>query len=387
MSFQDPVVGGTVLRIPAIQSPNFQQSPLRGWSIQQNGNAYFGNVTVAGSFDGTDFIIDSGGVFFYSGAPATGNLQISLAAIAGTDAFGNTYPQGLSVNEQGEGQQAIVIGYISGGPVIYFPGTVPNLADAPGILEAAFGSGTAQQDAINILGPKDATHTDTAAFQAASTSRDGTQGAFGAMVYTDTIGTEHLYVVVNSAGIELNGPVAADAEIVQTFTADTTPMLMQQNTTVASTNGMIQQTHFSTGSVAWKMQVSGDAHSRYVLLADGSMQWGPGSAGQDTTLRRTAAGVLSVTLGSFSITTAGQGLAVKEGSNAKQGTAVLVAGSKVVANTAVTANSRIFLTSQVDGGTPGFVRVSTRTAGTSFTITSSSGTDTSTIAYEIFEPA
>jgi hypothetical protein len=80
------------------------------------------------------------------------------------------------------------------------------------------------------------------------------------------------------------------------------------------------------------------------------------------------------------------GLSVTEGANAKQGIAVLVAGTLVVANTAVTANSRIFLTSQVGGGAPGWVRVSARVAGTSFTILSSSATDTSTIAYEIFEP-
>ena len=86
------------------------------------------------------------------------------------------------------------------------------------------------------------------------------------------------------------------------------------------------------------------------------------------------------------VSSAGFGIQVKEGSNAKQGTAVLVAGTVTVANTSVTANSRIFLTSNADGGTPGFVRVSARTAGTSFTITSSSGTDTSTVAYEIFEP-
>ena len=81
-----------------------------------------------------------------------------------------------------------------------------------------------------------------------------------------------------------------------------------------------------------------------------------------------------------------KGLGVTEGTNAKMGTAVLVAGSKVVSTTAVTANSRIYLTSNVDGGTPGWVRVSARTAGTSFTITSSSGTDTSTVAWVIVEP-
>lgn len=92
------------------------------------------------------------------------------------------------------------------------------------------------------------------------------------------------------------------------------------------------------------------------------------------------------TLG-FGYLAANGGFRAQEGSNKKQGTAVLIAGTVVVANTSVTANSRIFLTSQQDGGSPGFVRVSSRIASTSFTITSSSGTDTSTIAYQIFEPA
>ena len=100
----------------------------------------------------------------------------------------------------------------------------------------------------------------------------------------------------------------------------------------------------------------------------------------------TASGNLNASLGSLDVVSAGQGLKVAEGSNAKQGTAVLVAGTVTVSNTSVTANSRILLTSNTDGGTPGFVRVSAKTAGTSFVITSSSGTDTSTIAYEIFEP-
>lgn len=90
--------------------------------------------------------------------------------------------------------------------------------------------------------------------------------------------------------------------------------------------------------------------------------------------------------GSIGVATAGQGYRTKEGSNAKQGTATLAAGTNTVANTSVTATSRIFLMSQADGGTPGFIRVSTRVVGTSFTITSSSNTDTSVIAYEIFEP-
>jgi hypothetical protein len=79
-------------------------------------------------------------------------------------------------------------------------------------------------------------------------------------------------------------------------------------------------------------------------------------------------------------------LRVKEGSNQHMGTAVLVAGTVTVSNTAVTANSRILLTAQNTGGTAGELSISARTAGTSFTITSASGSDTRTIAWLILEP-
>lgn len=70
---------------------------------------------------------------------------------------------------------------------------------------------------------------------------------------------------------------------------------------------------------------------------------------------------------------------------AKNGRATLVAGTAVVANTAVTANSNIFITSNVDGGTLGGLRISSIVPGTSFTIKSTSATDTSTVAWMIVE--
>lgn len=73
-------------------------------------------------------------------------------------------------------------------------------------------------------------------------------------------------------------------------------------------------------------------------------------------------------------------------SASRSGVATLVGGTVVVSDTATTANSRIILTCQTPGGTPGFLRVSARTAGTSFTILSSSGTDTSVVGYYIVEP-
>lgn len=68
------------------------------------------------------------------------------------------------------------------------------------------------------------------------------------------------------------------------------------------------------------------------------------------------------------------------------GAVALASGSATVSTSLVTGSSRIFLTSQSDGGTPGWVRVSSRSAGTSFTITSSSNTDSSAVAWLLIEP-
>ncbi len=68
------------------------------------------------------------------------------------------------------------------------------------------------------------------------------------------------------------------------------------------------------------------------------------------------------------------------------GSAVLVAGTVTVTTAFVTASSRIFLSVQVAGGTQGFLSVGTVTAGTSFVINSTSGTDTSTVVWQIIEP-
>jgi hypothetical protein len=86
------------------------------------------------------------------------------------------------------------------------------------------------------------------------------------------------------------------------------------------------------------------------------------------------------------ITTAGKGLRIKEGSNARMGTSTLAAGTVVVANTSITANTRVFCNRTTTGGTPGHLSI-VLNAGVGFTINSSSGTDTSTVAWLLMEPA
>lgn len=86
------------------------------------------------------------------------------------------------------------------------------------------------------------------------------------------------------------------------------------------------------------------------------------------------------------VSTAGKGLQIKGGGSARLGTATMTAGGTVtVNNTTITANTRIFLTHQIPTGTLGFLRVSAKVNGVSFTISSSSATDTSNVAWLLVE--
>lgn len=70
----------------------------------------------------------------------------------------------------------------------------------------------------------------------------------------------------------------------------------------------------------------------------------------------------------------------------ESGVATLVGGTVTVNTDQITADSLVVLTHKTPGGTPGALRVSARTAGTSFAITSTSGTDTSVVSWFIIEP-
>lgn len=82
----------------------------------------------------------------------------------------------------------------------------------------------------------------------------------------------------------------------------------------------------------------------------------------------------------------GGGIAIAEGTNARMGVATLAAGTVTVANTSVTATTRVATFRQTAGGTLGHLSA-TKVAGTSFTITSSSNTDTSVVGWVLYEPA
>lgn len=165
----------------------------------------------------------------------------------------------------------------------------------------------------------------------------------------------------------------------------------------------------TAASIVLQAMVTGDTAQRVTVGADGKLNWGPGNTATDTNLYRGGAGTLKTdsffsmggsgqASGTFSVFsgaakaliagTAGGGVAVKEGTNARMGTATLNGTTAVtINNTSVTANTRILLTIQTPGGTIGSPYVFTRTAGTSFQIKSTTAGDTSTVAWLLVEPA
>jgi hypothetical protein len=176
--FQNPIVGGTALRIPAIQSPNFSPG-ADGWIIRIDGSAEFNNLTIRGTFNGNDFILNSSGLFIYDGTPAAGNLVATIAPAQGTDGFGNTYLGGIATYD-GDQFVALAVGNILFG--LISQGT--NTAGLIGLVGA---------DAIEALSPFSVSKPDRATWELVD-------GAVTVTPQSDP-GYPHMDIGANTAGM------------------------------------------------------------------------------------------------------------------------------------------------------------------------------------------
>jgi hypothetical protein len=142
---------GTLIR-QMIQSPNFV-SGVSGWQINKDGSAQFNNLTIRGTFNGTDFTINANGIFFYSGVPAAGNLILALTNSAGSDAFGNVYIQGITIGNASGVQ--VLIEIVSGvQAAIQFPTNATTELVAANMTANNNGSGLLQFLQLVISGPR-----------------------------------------------------------------------------------------------------------------------------------------------------------------------------------------------------------------------------------------
>ena len=185
-------------------------------------------------------------------------------------------------------------------------------------------------------------------------------------------------MAVESGIINNTGPSVVLSETGDVILQTLTP---NRSTRLVSTTGEMRITPGATSAIAGANVSVGST-----AAAGGTVSFLNGPS-QANTWTIDASGNLianSATGGYLELGRLGQGLRLRSGSNAQAGTAVLVAGTVTVSSTNLGSTTQILLTSQVDGGTPGFLRVTAKVPGVSFTITSSSGTDTSTVAYLLF---
>lgn len=116
--FADPVIGGAEKLVrKAIQSPDYSPGTA-GWTINKDGSAEFNNLGIRGVFNGTDFVINSSGAFFYSAAPAAGNLIASMCPVATVDQFGNNALSGVASYQTGFASQ------LGGGFLVLYHGSL-----------------------------------------------------------------------------------------------------------------------------------------------------------------------------------------------------------------------------------------------------------------------
>jgi len=127
------------------------------------------------------------GLFVYSGAPATGNLIASVAAAAGTDPYGNTYPGGIS-SQTGGIEATLAGGFLSWDAPADSPSSPPLVLATP---SAASGSSLEITTGVSSLSATAGALTlyDSAASSTVPAIPSGSPGIFvaaGCPLVTDT---------------------------------------------------------------------------------------------------------------------------------------------------------------------------------------------------------
>lgn len=164
---------------------------------------------------------------------------------------------------------------------------------------------------------------------------------------------------------------------------------------VASTGNLFlsRNLDYNAGTSAFNYNATQSASCVILANAGGTLGYAPsGTAGNavtpSTAVGWDASGNVSIATGNLTIDTLGKTLKIKQGSNACAGTgAILVGGTVTVSTTAVATGDIVLLSCTAAGGTQGVPRISAISNGTSFTITSSNGADTSTYSWVIIKAA
>lgn len=203
LGFGDPVTSGIFLLIPAIRSPGYVPG-VTGWTINQDGTAEFNSLSIRGTFTGTDFIINSAGVFFYSGVPAAGNLIVAITQSAGVDAFGNPYIEGLTLGTSA-GVQVLLKIISMAQAALQFPTNAGIENVAANVTANIIGAALTQSLQLVLSGPKTNVAGAQDWVQVVFNSNNAGNTAAASMVfnYIGTGGGVHEYAFLDDSGFNI----------------------------------------------------------------------------------------------------------------------------------------------------------------------------------------
>lgn len=253
MPFSNPITAGNILVQPAIQSPNFSLAAMTGWAVEANGNAYFFNITATGTITSTTVVVQgaTGGMFVYSGVPASGNLIASATGAPGTDSHGNAYKAGIS------SYQGVNVAELLNASLGFYDTTFTVNPAAIGLL----GSGVTGQS-LQI------------------SSGNTTLGVnVGALQITDA-----------NTGLIATVPLMLFGGTIQAaWPSAAGQLLVIQNTTASPSNSNAEIICAAAADNALGIMVNGDTFNR-VKVTTRALSMGGGTSTQDTQIYRSAAG-------------------------------------------------------------------------------------------------
>jgi hypothetical protein len=341
--------GGAAFAAPSIQTQLYLQV-IGGGVFPTAG----GGTTISTTPNGSSTILARNWA-------TSANLDLSIQSLGGKIAFGALDPVG-TVNYQFTGT-----GYFS--TSLYAGGA----SSATAKLHIAAGTATANTAPLKLTAG-----TRTTASEAGTIEYETGKFVF----QSDALEVDKAALAVTTTdGVIIQNPTAAAAGAQQI-----SPALNLKGFGWGTTAGTSQSVEWKiynlpvqgtvpTGGLTFSNSINGGALSTRLVLSSGGVLAMTGNI--------TASGQIATSNGNVVLGTAGNKITIATGSNASIGTATLVGGTVTVATTAALTASKIFVTVVTPGGTQGFLSVPTIVNATSFDITSTSGTETSTVNWWI----
>lgn len=167
------------------------------------GSDGLGNSYPAG-ISATSGVISQSIILLYNGTPAAGNLIGALAAAAGTDSFGNTYAAGLSLGVSTMPQ--LLLQPMAQGAELLLPTNNAGELHAGTIFSEAF-TGVAGNTLLQLTGPSAAARADLYKMVFSGSTFDGTTApADFTITYVDSGGTAHpILTLTSGATVQSSG--------------------------------------------------------------------------------------------------------------------------------------------------------------------------------------